>query len=94
MAKPVRMRDALGKALRSLGLEQKIREAGAAMVWSDAVGERVDRVTQVTAVKDGVVHVSVANSMWRQELSLMKTEIIRGLNDRLGRQLVKDIQFH
>lgn len=93
MGEPVRIKDALGKTLRSLGLEKKISEAGAAMVWADVVGDKIDEVTQVVTVKDGIVHVSVANPTWRQELSLMKAEIISNLNSRLGKQLVKDIHF-
>lgn len=93
MGKPVSIKEAIGKALKSLGLEKRVEETGAVQVWSEAVGEAIDKVTQVIGVRDGVVRVLVVNSMWSQELSLQKVEIIRRLNDRLGKDLITDIHF-
>ena len=93
MGKPVSIKDAIGKTLKSLGLEKRVKEAGAVQIWSEAVGEPIDKVTQVIGVRDGVVRVLVVNSIWSQELSLKKVEIIRKLNDRLGKNLIRDIHF-
>ncbi len=93
MGKPVSIKDALGKTLRGLGLERRVRETGAAQVWAEVVGEKISQVTEVTAVRDGIMFVSVKSATWRQELSLMKIEIIGRLNGRLGDKLITDIQF-
>jgi len=93
MGRPVSIKDALGETLRILGLEKRVKETGAAKVWPEAVGELIDRVTEVTAVRNGVVYVRVENSIWSQELCLKKVEIIRKLNERLGEKLITDIQF-
>ncbi|MCK4655504.1 MAG: DUF721 domain-containing protein [candidate division Zixibacteria bacterium] len=93
MGKPVSIKDVIGRTLKSLGLEKRVKEAGVVHIWSEAVGEPIDKVTQVIGVRDGVVRVLVENSLWSQELSLRKVEIIRELNDRLGKKLITDIRF-
>lgn len=93
MGKPVSMKDALRRTLDALGLRKQIREAGAAQVWAEVVGERIDRVTRVVAVRDGVIYLSVESPTWSQELSLMKPEIIDKLNERLGEKVITDIRF-
>jgi predicted nucleic acid-binding Zn ribbon protein len=93
MGKPVSIKDVIGRALKSLGLEKRVKEAGVVQIWSEAVGEPIDKVTQVIGVRNGIVRVLVENSLWSQELSLRKVEIIRELNDRLGEKLIKDIRF-
>jgi predicted nucleic acid-binding Zn ribbon protein len=93
MGKPVSLKDAIGKTLKSLGLDKRVEEAGAVQLWPEAVGEGISKVTRVIGVRDGVVRVLVENSIWSQELSLRKVEIIRKLNDRLGKDLITDIHF-
>jgi predicted nucleic acid-binding Zn ribbon protein len=93
MGKPVSMKDALRKTLDSLGLRKRIREAGASEVWAEVVGERIDKVTRVVAVREGVVYLSVESPTWGQELSMMKLEIIDKLNERLGEKVITDIRF-
>lgn len=93
MAKPVKIKDALGGLFKSLKIEKRVREAGAAHIWAETVGDDIDRVTQVVGVENGVLKVIVKDSVWRQELVMMKFEIVRKINDRLGEAVIKDIRF-
>jgi predicted nucleic acid-binding Zn ribbon protein len=93
MAKPVRVGDALNKMLKSLGLDKYAKQAEAAQVWPEVVGERIAEVTQVVTVENGVMRVSVRDSLWIQELSFLKNEIISRLNERLGDEIIKDIRL-
>lgn len=93
MANPVRIKDALGGLFKSLKIEKRVGEAGAVRVWAESVGHDVNRVTQVVGVENGVLKVVVKDSVWRQELVMMKSEIVRKINDRLGGEVIKDIRF-
>ena len=93
MTKPLKIGDALRNLLRSLGIEKGLLEAQAAGVWSDVVGPEIDRVTQVVEVERGVLRVAVKDSLWSQELSLMKADIISRLNERVGQEVIRDIRF-
>ncbi|MBU1318451.1 MAG: DUF721 domain-containing protein [candidate division Zixibacteria bacterium] len=93
MTKPVKIKDALGGLFKSLKIDKRVREAGAAHVWAEIVGDDIDRVTQVAGVENGLLKVIVRDSVWRQELVMMKWEIIRKLNERLGEKIITDIRF-
>lgn len=82
--------DLLGK----LGISRKIREYDAVAHWERAVGQQVAKVTEAQSIKNGILQVRVSNGPWRNELQMLKPEIIRKLNESLGEAVVKDIRFH
>ena len=41
--------------------------------------------------RDGVLTVAVASAPWMQQLTFLKKGMIEKLNERLGRELVRDI---
>ncbi len=44
-------------------------------------------------VEDGKVFVQVHSSSWRTELVFMKPDIVRRLNQKVGRRVIQDIIF-
>lgn len=93
MVMVIRVREALESSLRQSGIVRKVRRAQAVDVWPEVVGRAAADVSTATSCKDGVLFVAVKNSMWANELSLLKTDIIRKLNQRLGRGTIIDIRF-
>jgi hypothetical protein len=83
----------LNKALRRAEIDQKMKEALCLEYWEEIVGETNARATRADSIKEGVLFVSVKSSAWAQELSFLKPEIIKKLNDRVGKKIVKEIQF-
>ena len=45
------------------------------------------------SVKNGILEVKTTNSVWKQELQIQKTEIIKRLNKRLKKNIIKEIRF-
>jgi predicted nucleic acid-binding Zn ribbon protein len=88
-----RLGPAIEDLLGKLGISGKIKEYDAVERWPEVVGQQVAKVTQAQAIKSGILIVRVSNGPWRNELQLLKAEIIRKLNEDLGQELVKDIRF-
>ncbi len=61
--------------------------------WAEIVGPQVANVTQVEAVRDGVLVVRVKNSVWANELTMLKDDMVRRLNLALGGRILTDIHF-
>ncbi len=61
--------------------------------WAGVVGPQVAGVTQVESVRDGVLYVRVKNSVWANELTLLKDDMLRRLNAKLGGRVLTDIHF-
>ena len=88
---------ALGKAIDELvdrlGIGRKVREYEAVLQWGLIVGEKVAGISAATGIQKGVLIVRVRTAPWRNELNLLKPEIIRKMNEALGEEIVKDIRF-
>lgn len=77
-----------------LNLEKKLGEYLAMNKWEKVVGETLSQHTKPAYVKDGILYVYVDSSVWVQELSLFKNNLIEKLNDSVALpNVIKDIVF-
>jgi len=72
--------DVLSRVLRAKGLDEGVRRAAVLLDWDRCVGERIAEVSQATGVEGGTVYVEVRSSVWLQELTFMRKEILEKLN--------------
>lgn len=80
--------------LQSQELAQALRPHMAKARWAEVVGPQVAGVTQVEKVQNGTeLVVRVKNSVWANELVLLKGDMIRRLNAALGGSVLTDIHF-
>lgn len=83
----------LSESLRALGLTKRIKEYECVAVWDEVVGEQVAGAAQPEGIRDGRMFVAVKSSVWANELTLLKPDIISRLNRRVGGNALKDIIF-
>ena len=83
----------LKKVLKNKGWEKKVREHRVFEIWEREVGGPIAENTMPKSVSRGVLFVIAKSSVWVQELTLKKPEILKRLNQRLGGELIKDIKF-
>jgi predicted nucleic acid-binding Zn ribbon protein len=76
-----------------LGLSEAVAEQRALVVWAGVVGEKVAAHTQAWSISNGELLVLVDAHAWTQELTFLKPDILRKLNEALGGPVVKDIRF-
>lgn len=84
---------AVNSFLQSQELASMLRPHLAKVHWEGVVGPQVAGVTQVESVRDGVLFVRVKNSVWANELTLLKEDMLRRLNSKLGGRVLTDIHF-
>lgn len=61
--------------------------------WPAVVGAQIAAKAKPLKFERGALHIHVNSAAWRNELSMMRTEIINKLNEKVGQNLVKDIVF-
>ena len=84
---------ALEELLHGLGLDKKLHEYDAVVFWEHVVGKQIARMSTATKISNGTLIVRVKTSVWRNELTLRKKEIVQRLNEYLGSEIVSDITF-
>jgi predicted nucleic acid-binding Zn ribbon protein len=92
-AKPRNIGTVLNALIGELGIEEKMTQYQILELWKDVVGERIAKETEAHKMENGVLFVKVEDSVWRNELSMMKLQIIKMINERVKRDLVDDIVF-
>ena len=84
---------ALKKLIKMNGLNAGLVQQKAIDVWEETVGGAISQNTEPISVEKGVLNIKARNATWRQELQLQKTNIIRKLNKKLNKNIIKDIRF-
>lgn len=81
------------KVIKSIGLKKKADEIQVLLDWNSIVGAEISKKTKPAGVKRGVLNVLVESSAWMNELQLMKPEIMAKIENRFGRNRIRDIKF-
>jgi predicted nucleic acid-binding Zn ribbon protein len=79
--------------LRQLGLEPGMMGWRAVMEWPNAVGPGVARRTRAVSFQDGTLLVEVEGSAWLHELTMLRRDLVRRLNQHLGAPHVRELSF-
>ena len=79
------------KLLVSRGLASKLKEYRVFGQWGRAVGDVIAQHAQPSMVRGKRLTVTVDSSVWMQQLSLLRPEIIEKLNSAMGTNAVESI---
>lgn len=63
------------------------------MKWGEIVGPTIAQYTEPVALQRGVLWLWVKNSTWMQQMTFMKEDIRRTINDKMGNETVKILRF-
>ena len=83
--------DLVDKLLKGLGLDERLHQYRALIIWEDVVGPQIAARTRPVRIREGVLEVNVDQPTWRQQLQLMKPKILAQLNAELGKATIKDL---
>ncbi|MCI0707381.1 MAG: DUF721 domain-containing protein [Ignavibacteriae bacterium] len=83
----------LGDLTEELGIQGKLKQYEAVTRWAEVVGERIAQEAEPQKIEKGVLLVRVRTGVWRNELTMRKSEILAKLNQLIGETVIKDIKF-
>ncbi len=85
----------LGSAIRDYLKEEKIdgkiAEMEAVNSWESIIGRQIARATSSIYIKDGTLFIHLKSSIVRNELMMMRNDIMQAMNQRVGSRVVKAI---
>jgi len=82
---------AIRQYLKEAHFDNKIAEIEAVNLWESIIGKQIARATSSIYIKDGTLYVHLKSSIVRNELFMMRNDIIQVINQRIGRRVVKAI---
>lgn len=86
--------DILNRLLRSEGLETPLNQKRLMDAWDEVAGKMVARYTAEKFIKNQTLFVKIANPALRQDLSMMRGQLVKRLNDAVGAMVIADIRIY
>ena len=81
----------LKEFLQDNKLDTKFKERELIESWEEMVGRAIGRATQKIYIRNGKLYVVLSSSVVRNELHMLRDEIVRKLNERIGEQIITEL---
>ncbi len=86
--------EVLHQLLRQDGLETPLRQKRLLDAWETVTGSMVARYTGEKFIKNQTLHVKITNPALRQDLSMMRSQLLKRLNAEVGAMVISDIYIY
>jgi predicted nucleic acid-binding Zn ribbon protein len=83
--------DVIRELLRELNIDKKLKEVGIVSEWENLMGKTVAVRTSRIYIRNRILYVTVTSSVLRNELLMMRQDIVNKLNERAGEIVVEQM---
>lgn len=90
-SKTISLAEAMKDYIREMNLEGKLLEVNLINSWEEVVGKAISSRTGKVYIKDHILYVHLNSSVARNELLMLKEVLKEKLNERAGKEVIKDI---
>lgn len=86
--------DVLNKLLRDEGLEIPLQQKRLIDSWELVTGNMVKQYTTKKFIKNQTLYVKIENPALRQDLSMMRSQLVKRLNEKAGGLVITDVHIY
>lgn len=86
--------DLLNMYLRREGLETPLLQRRAIDAWENVVGAGVARYTGEKFIKNQTLFVKILSPALRQDLTMMRTQLVKRINEAVGSMVIADVRIY
>lgn len=86
--------DVLNVCMRRNGLETPLLQRRLVDAWESVVGSGVAAYTGEKFIKNQTLFVKIKNPALRCDMDMMKSAIVRKLNDKVGSMVISDLRLY
>jgi predicted nucleic acid-binding Zn ribbon protein len=86
--------DILRQFIRNEGLETPLLQKRVVDAWEQVTGRTVSTYTEEKFIKNQVLFVKITNPALRQDLSMMRSQLTRRLNEAAGGNVISDVRIY
>ena len=87
------LKEAIEQMLNVYKIKRRFDETAIVSAWPDLVGKSVANRTRELFIRDKKLFLRIESSVIKNELVMMRTQIIQKINDDAKSELVTDIVF-
>ena len=86
--------DLLNMYLRREGHETPLLQKRAVDAWDTLMGPSITRYTGEKFIKNQTLFVKILNPALRQDLTMMRSRIVKRINESVGSQVIVDVRIY
>ena len=86
--------DVLQQLLREEGLETPLQQKRLIDSWETVTGRIVARYTAEKFIQNQTLYVKIVNPALRQDLAMMRQQLVKRLNEQVGSFIISDIKVY
>lgn len=90
-SKTQKISDVISECLHDLHIDRKLKEVSLVSQWEAMMGRTVALRTDKIYVRNRILYVHVTSSVLKNELLMMRQEIVDKLNENAGERLIENI---
>jgi predicted nucleic acid-binding Zn ribbon protein len=83
--------DILQEFLRDNKLDVKLKERQLIESWEELMGKTIFRATKQIYIKESKLFVVISSSVIRNEIHMLKQEIVKKLNEKAGEDIITEL---
>lgn len=87
------LKEAIEQLLKVYKIKQKFDETSLIAAWPELMGKAVSNRTSQLYIRDRKLFVKVDSSVLKNELVMIRSEIVRRMNERAGSRVLEEIVF-
>ncbi|TXI14361.1 MAG: DUF721 domain-containing protein [Pedobacter sp.] len=87
------LKEAIEQMLQVYKLRRKFDETGLVLAWPDIMGKSVANRTKDIFIRERKLFVRIESAVIKNEMVLMRSNIIDRMNERMGRKVIEEIIF-
>lgn len=87
------IKDVILQTLHEQGLQTPLLQKRLVDAWPTVAGPAIARYTLNTYIYNQTLYVRLSNPALRADLSMMRRELTKKLNDHIGEMVISDIRF-
>ena len=91
--KTISLREALQEVIKSEGLEKGLQHTQVYALWDELLGQSVARVTRKKYIKDNKLFVHLDSSVVRNQLFMLRTDIVAQINKNVGAAIIDELRL-
>lgn len=86
--------DVLQQLLREEGLETPLQQKRLIDSWETVTGRIVARYTTEKFIQNQTLYVKIVNPALRQDLAMMRQQLVKRLNEQVGSFIISDVKVY
>ena len=86
--------DVLQQLLREEGLETPLQQKRLIDSWETVTGRIVARYTTEKFIQNQTLYAKIVNPALRQDLAMMRQQLVKRLNEQVGSFIISDIKVY